>query len=111
MQKRCSIVATAALLRSRRHHHGVVTAAGKWMAAEDASEGHPSTTQSAIALDGFHGIFGASRYVAAGRRQHGRDGPLVGSQQLQRDEFGEIAHGGYRALAPAILDCAGPRLV
>lgn len=60
------------------------------MTAEDAGKGHPSAAQSAEALDGFHSVFGASRQVAAGRRKQGRDGPLVGSQQLQRYEFGNV---------------------
>src|ERR1035441_7140763 len=70
--------------------HRVVAGAGEGMTAEDTGEGHPSAAQSAVTLDGLHGIFGAGRHVAAGCGQQGRDGPLVGSQQLQRDEFGEM---------------------
>src|SRR5580658_10017207 len=69
------------------------------MTAEDADEGHASAAQSAVALDGLHGIFGTSRHVAAGWGQNGRDGPLVGPQQLQRDEFGEVAQVESVALA------------
>src|SRR5271168_1338245 len=63
------------------------------MTAEDAVEGQPSAAQCAVALDGLHGIFGAGRQVAAGWRKQGRDGPLVDPQQLQRVEFGDVAHG------------------
>src|SRR6202050_3695426 len=61
------------------------------MTAEDAAHGHPSATQDAITLDGLHGIFGAGRHEAAGWWKQGRDRPLVSSQQLQRDEFGNVA--------------------
>src|SRR5208283_79361 len=76
------------------------------MTAEDAGESHPSAAQDAEALNGLHGIFGAGRHVAAGRREQGRDGPFVSPQQLQRDEFGEVAQerlpaSGFRL--PAIL--------
>ena len=75
----------------RRHsNHRIVTAACKRMAAQNADDSHPSATQSTVALDGLHGIFGAGRHVTASRRQHGRDRPFVGAQQLQHDEFGEL---------------------
>src|ERR1700693_1492468 len=79
------------------------------MTSEDAGEGHPSAAQGAVALDGFHGIFGAGRHEAAGWGQQGRDSPLVGPQQLQRDEFGEMIQdrlpaSGFRP--PAILFAA-----
>src|ERR1022692_748446 len=61
------------------------------MTAEDASEGHPSAAQRTVALDGLHGIFGTGRHIAASWGQQGRDGPLVGPQQLHRDEFGYVS--------------------
>src|SRR5580693_6799464 len=81
---------------------------GKGMAAEDTGEGHPSAAQGAVALDGLHGIFGAGRHVAASWREKGRDGPFVGPQQLQRDEFCKVAQGRLPAFGswlPAILFC------
>lgn len=39
----------------------------------------------------LHGIFGTGRHKAASRRKQRRDGPLVGPQHLQRDEFGDVA--------------------
>src|SRR5277367_5377545 len=82
------------------------------MTAEDADEGHPSAAQSAVALDGLHRIFGAGRHVAAGWGKQGRDGPLVGPQQLQRDEFGDVAQGrplvfGLRASAILFVAASG----
>jgi hypothetical protein len=91
-RKRCSTLAVATpLLHGCTLDDRVVAGAGEGMTAEDAGERHPSTAQGAEALDGLHGIFGAGRHEAAGWRKQGRDGPLVGSQQLQRDEFGEGA--------------------
>src|SRR5712691_9031108 len=94
----------------RLFYHRIIAAARERMTAEDANKGHPSAAQSAIALDGFHGIFGAGRHVAASRRKQGRDRPLVSPQQLQYDEFGELVQdrlpaSGFRL--PAILFVAG----
>ena len=69
----------------------IVAGASEGMTAEDAGKNHPSAAQGAVTLDGLHCIFGAGRHEAAGRREQGRNGPLVGSQQLQRDEFGDVA--------------------
>jgi hypothetical protein len=74
--------------RPRLPNNRVKTATSKGMATEDAGEGHACAAQSAVALNGLHGIFRASRHESAGRRQQGRDCPLVDSQQLQRDGFG-----------------------
>ena len=93
-----------------RSDHRIVSAARKRMAAEDAGEGHPSTPQSSVAFYRFHGIFRAGRHVAASWRQQGRDRPLVDSQQLQCDEFGELAQdplSAFRSPLPAILFVAG----
>jgi len=84
------------------------------MTANDAGAGHPSPAQNAVTLDGLHGIFGAGRHVAAGRRQDRRDGPLVGPQQLQRDEFGDVAHvrlSGFGLRASEILFVAASGFV
>lgn len=61
------------------------------MTAKDSRTSHPPAAQSAVALNCLHGIFGARRHKPAGRRKHGRDGPLISPQQLQHDEFGDVA--------------------
>lgn len=88
-------------------HYRVVAGVGEGMAAHDSGEGHPSSAQGAVALDGFHGVFGTRRHVAAGWRKQGRDGPFVGSQQLQRDEFGgavqdRLSASGVRLSGPLL---------
>jgi len=64
--------------------------ATKGMTAQEASHGHPSAAHSTVAINRFHGVFRTGRHVAAGRRKHGRDGPLVSPQQLQNYEFGAL---------------------
>jgi len=73
-------------------HDRIVAAARQWMAPQQASHSHESSTEHSKALNRFHGVFRAGGNVATGRRKQGRDRPLVGPQQLQRDEFGELAH-------------------
>jgi hypothetical protein len=77
-------------LRRCSSNHRIAAAAGKRMTAQDAEDSHPSTSHCTIALDGLHRIFGAGRQVSAGPRQQGRDGPLVSTQQVQRDESGAL---------------------
>jgi hypothetical protein len=70
----------------------VEAAVRQGVTAKQTPDGHEAAAQGAIAVDGFDGIFGATWHVAAGGRKHGRNGPLVGSQKLQRDEFGGVWH-------------------
>src|ERR1700722_12251621 len=73
-----------------RSNYWIVAAARERMAAQDSGKGHPPAAYRAVTLNRLHRIFRASRHVAAGRRQQGRDRPLVAPQQLQRDEFGPL---------------------
>lgn len=60
------------------------------MAAQDARERHHASAQSAVTLNRLHRIFRAGGNVAARRREQGRYGPLVGSQESEHNEFGEV---------------------
>ncbi len=73
-------------------HHRVVTPVRKRMASHQPPHTHQTAAHRAIALHSLHGIFGAGGNVAAGRRKHRRDRPLIASQQLKRDEFGKRSH-------------------
>ncbi len=75
-----------------RFHNGIVSAAHERMAAEKPGHRHPSTAKSAEAFDGFHGVFRTRGNIAAGGREHGRDRPLVASQQQQRHALGNRVH-------------------
>jgi hypothetical protein len=82
-----------------RLHHRIVSPVRKWMAAQKSHECHESSPYHPITFHRFHRILRAGRNVAARRREHRRDGPLVSSQHLQANEFGKLAHGN-RLQAP-----------
>jgi hypothetical protein len=73
-------------------HHRIVSTTDERMAAQDAVEGHPGTAKRAVALDCLHRVLGAGGNVTARGRQHRRDHPFIASQELERDEFGNLAH-------------------
>src|SRR5579859_6856999 len=73
-------------------HYRVIPAANKGMAAQKTAHRHPTSAQRAVTLDRLHRVLRASRDVAASRREQGRNSPLVSSQELQHDEFGEVVH-------------------
>src|SRR5258708_26739388 len=93
----------------RRSNHGIVAAAGERMTAEDASESHPSATQSPIPLYRLHRIFRAGRHKPAGRRQQRGNRPFISKQNSQRDEFGaSVQHQFLKSVSsfPPILSSA-----
>src|ERR1051326_962815 len=73
-------------------HYRVVAGVRERVAAQQAGQGHQASTQNAVAVDRFHGIFRTGGNEAARWRQHWRNRPLVGSQELQHNEFGKLAH-------------------
>ncbi len=79
-------------MRRMNLYHRIVTTADQWMTAQDAAKRHPPSAQYAIAIDGFQSVFGAGRNIPARWGKQGRNSPLVGSQQAQRNKFGKLAH-------------------
>jgi hypothetical protein len=75
----------------RRLHNRIVSSANEWVAAQHACAGFQAATNHSVALDRFHGVLGTGGHVAARWGKHRRDRPLVGSEQLQNREFGELA--------------------
>jgi hypothetical protein len=65
---------------------------GKRMTAPEPPQSHQPSPRHAIPFHSLHRIFRAGRNVAACRRKHRRDSPLVASQQLQSDALGNLAH-------------------
>jgi hypothetical protein len=86
------------LVVRRRTHHWIVAAVCERMAAQQPPQRHHSSTQGAITLDGLHGVFRTCRNIAACGREHRRDGPLVGSQQLEDNALCDVAHKNLSAL-------------
>ena len=68
----------------------VISRPGKGMTTQKAQQSYPSASHDAVAINRLHRILGTCRHIAAGRGQHRRDGPLVGPEQVQRDEFGDL---------------------
>ena len=56
-------------LRSHFCNYRIQAAFGEGVAAQKAPGCHESATKCAVALDCFHGVFGAGRDVAAGGRE------------------------------------------
>ena len=59
------------------------------MAAEDALEGEPEAFEGAVLAEGFEGVLGAGRSVAAGWGSERRDAQLIElyQQHERRDEY------------------------
>ena len=53
------------------------------MAPQNPHHRHPPTTHRAITLHGLHGILRTSRHITATWRKHGRERPLIPTQQQQ----------------------------
>jgi hypothetical protein len=64
----------------------------KRMTAHQPPQSHQPSPCRAIPFHSLHRIFRAGRNVAACRRKHRRDSPLVPSQQLQSGALGNLAH-------------------
>jgi hypothetical protein len=94
-------------------HHRIVSAARQRMTAQQPHQSHQPTAQRSIPLNCLRRIFRAGRNVAARRRNHRRDRPLVASQQPQHNEFGNLAHSRFRAAQrfsaaiKSLYDCKG----
>ena len=73
-------------------HHRIVTTLRKRMTPQQPQQSLQPPAQHAVTFDGLGGIFGASWNVAARRRKHRRNRPLVTSQHLQHNEFRELTH-------------------
>lgn len=78
--------------RWRALHNRIAAAANKGMAAQDAGQGHQGAAKHAVTLDGLRCIVGTRGNVTTRRRQQRRDRRLVASQELERNEFGTVAH-------------------
>src|ERR1051326_8551151 len=98
-------------------HYRVVAGVRERVAAQQAGQGHQASTQNAVAVDRFHGIFRTGGNEAARWRQHWRNRPLVGSQELQQNEFGELGHdyrlpaSGFRLPEVALSLVPSPRVL
>ena len=72
--------------------HRVIAAAAERVTAQQPRQSLQSTTQDAITFHRFRRVFRTSGNIAACRWQQRRNRPLVASQHLQHDEFGELVH-------------------
>src|SRR5579859_2082017 len=105
------------MLRQIIFHHWVVAGMGQWVTAQQAGQGHQTSTQNAVAVDRLHGVFRTCGNEAARWRQHRRNRPLVGSQELQHHEFGKLAHdyrlpaSGFRLPEVALSLVPSPRFL
>src|SRR3954447_12665136 len=81
-------------------HDRIVSALREWMAAQQSPGRDQATAQRAIPLHSFHCIFRTCRNVAAGGREHGRDGPFVASQQKHYGALWKISHLTIGARSP-----------
>ena len=70
----------------------IITTPCEGVAAQQAEDCDCTSAQNAVAIDCFLCVFGATGNVATGRWKQRRDRPLVGSQELQRHEFGDVSH-------------------
>lgn len=78
-------------------HHRIISPTREWMTPQQPHQSHPSTPHRPVAFHGLHRILRTSRHKPASRRKQRRDRPLVSPQQLQHNEFGELAHEfGFR---------------
>src|ERR1035437_9483715 len=77
-------------------HHRIVPPMRKGVTPQQPPQSHQPSAQRAIPFHRLHRVFRAGRNIAARRRKHRRDRPLITPQQLQRSEFGKLAHEKFR---------------
>jgi hypothetical protein len=65
------------------------------MTSQQPHQSHPPAAQRAIPFHRFHRILRAGRNKPTRRRKHRRNRPLISAQQLQHNEFGDLAHSGF----------------
>src|SRR3954470_20177359 len=63
--------------------NGIVTAGGKWIAAQEAPNGLESAPECTVTIDSFGGVFGAGGHETAGIGEHRRKDRLVTAQHKQ----------------------------
>jgi len=71
----------------------VITALMKWMAAAEPFQPQPDAAQDTVSRDGVHHVLRTGRPEAARRRQPGRNGCFIKSQQAEND------HARHRSIS------------
>src|SRR5918994_6379334 len=87
----------------------VETSPGERVTTEHPEDAHEQAFQDAVFLSGLHGVERATRFIAAGRRQHGGEEPAVDLDQA----YEQLPHRnrrqpGRRSAVPANLPRALP---
>ena len=72
--------------------YGVEPALRQGMAPQHSPESHQTTSRYSVSIDRFHCVLGAGRHIPARGKEHGRDCPLVSSEQEERNGFWKLRH-------------------
>src|SRR6185503_7927813 len=83
----------------RRRRYRVKSAAAKWMAAADPSQGQPRPISGSVGPDCLAGIIGATGQVPAARPQHRRDSQLIEADQSVNNDCQKFHLSAFAAVA------------
>jgi hypothetical protein len=87
-------------------YYRIVPTLHKRMATQNPFKRHPGAFSGAESIDRFHRVFGTTRYIAARRRQHGRNEPFVSAKHREHDGLGDIVHLSVSSFARLTVEAA-----
>jgi len=67
------------------------------MAAQQAIDPQPETTDNTVLLHSLVGVLGTGGDKATTWREHGRDNPLIETNQSQNDKLGDLHADSFSA--------------
>jgi len=87
VHKRIASTPLIAFCAMHRLHDRVIPTLDKRMASQKSPSRHQTAAERSVALNRFRRVVRTGRHIAAGRRQRGRNPPLVSPEQPQHDKY------------------------